>query len=55
MFVNYIAIHKYNFKSNLILQVIMTITAIKATPPTVTPQIRPTKITNVELRLPDNE
>jgi hypothetical protein len=33
----------------------MTITAIKATPPTVTPQIRPTKITNVELRVPDNE
>ena len=55
MFVNYIAIHKYNFKSNLILQVIMTITAIKITPPNVTPQIRPTKITNVELRVPDNE
>jgi hypothetical protein len=46
MFVNYIVIHKYNFKSNLILQVIMTITAIKTTPPTVTPQIRPTKNTN---------
>jgi hypothetical protein len=46
MFVNYIAIYKYNFKSNLILQVIMTITAIKTTPPTVTPQIRPTKNTN---------
>ena len=36
-------------------QVIMTITAIKTTPPTVTPQIRPTKNTNVELRVPDNE
>jgi hypothetical protein len=46
MFVNYIAIHKYNFKSNLILQVIITITAIKVTPATVTPQIRPTQNTN---------
>ena len=46
MFVNYIPIHQCNFKSNLILQVIMTITAIKTTPPTVTPQIRPTKNTN---------
>ena len=55
MFVNCIAIHKYNFKSNLILQVIMMITAIKTAPPTVTPQIRPTKHTNVELRVPDNE
>ena len=55
MFVNYIAIHQCNFKSNLILQVIMTITAIKTTPPTVTPQIRPTKNNNVELRVPDNE
>ena len=44
MFVNYIAKIKYNFKSNLILQVMMTITAIKTTPPTATPQIRPTKI-----------
>ena len=55
MFVNYIVIHKYNFKTNLILQVIMTITAIKTTPPTVTPHIRPTKNNNVELRVPDNE
>ena len=55
MFGNYIAIHIYNFKSNLILQVIMTITAIKTTPPTVTPQIRPTKNNNVELRVPANE
>ena len=55
MFVNYIAKNKYNFKSNLILQVIMTITAIKTTPPTVTPQIRPTNNNDVELRVPDNE
>ena len=46
MFVNYIAIQQYNFKSNLILQVMMTITAIKTTPPTATPQIRPTTNTN---------
>ena len=46
MFVNYIAIQQYNFKSNLILQVMMTITAIKTTPTTATPQIRPTTNTN---------
>ena len=33
-------------KTNLILQTITTITAIKTTPATVTPQIRPTKSIN---------
>ena len=42
----FVAKNKYNFKSNLILQVIITIRAIKITPATVTPQIRPTKNTN---------
>jgi len=33
-------------ETNLILQVIITITTITATPATVAPQIRPTKSTN---------
>jgi hypothetical protein len=53
--VNYIAIILNKTKTNLILQTITTITAIKTTPATVTPQIRPTQILIISLGILDNE
>ena len=42
-------------KAETLATVIITIAAIKTTPPVVTPQIRSTKNTNVNLRAQDNE